>query len=152
MKHYLKYFAISLLQISAGLTDEHKIQNLQKKADELCSMSKVWLNKLWFVIHDEVLNFHHWILCYYEPFHHNVKNQGKCHLIHIFKITIMWNVCPANMLVIIIYGHFKPWTILILLFCLVLILSVLFTVKLWVIWKILFWYFLKTSICLYHSI
>ena len=34
---------------------------------------RVWLNRLWFLIHDEVLNFHDWILCYHEPFHKKIK-------------------------------------------------------------------------------
>ena len=45
----------------------------------LCSISRynsrnttrIWLNGLWFVIHNLDLNFHNWILCYYESF------QGK---------------------------------------------------------------------------
>ena len=28
---------------------------------------------MWFVIHEVVLNFHHWILCYHEPFHSKIK-------------------------------------------------------------------------------
>ena len=32
---------------------------------------RVWLNKLWFGIHNKILNFRDWILCYNELFHDN---------------------------------------------------------------------------------
>ena len=32
---------------------------------------KVWLNRLWFGIHNKILNFHDWTLCYNELFHNN---------------------------------------------------------------------------------
>ena len=34
---------------------------------------RVRLNVSWFVIQDEVLNFHDWILCYEEPSHDKLK-------------------------------------------------------------------------------
>ena len=33
------------------------------------AISRAQLNGLWFVIHNKVLNFHDWILCYHDPFH-----------------------------------------------------------------------------------
>ena len=30
---------------------------------------RVWLNRLWFGIHNKILNFHDWTLCYNELFH-----------------------------------------------------------------------------------
>ena len=32
---------------------------------------RIWLNRLWFGIHNKILNFRDWILCYNEFFHHN---------------------------------------------------------------------------------
>ena len=32
---------------------------------------RVWLNRLWFGIHNKILNFHDWTLCYNELFHDN---------------------------------------------------------------------------------
>ena len=41
------------------------------------SFYKVRLNRSWFMNHNEILNFHDWILCYHEPFHNKVKNEEK---------------------------------------------------------------------------
>ena len=40
---------------------------------ELLIISRVQLNRLWFVIHDKILKFHDWILCNYKPFHNKIK-------------------------------------------------------------------------------
>ena len=40
----------------------------------LLILFRVWLNKLRFVIHDKILNFHDWTLFYNELFH---SNRGK---------------------------------------------------------------------------
>ena len=40
-------------------------------------LPRVQLNGSIFMINDEVLNFHDWILCCHEPFHDNVKNLRK---------------------------------------------------------------------------
>ena len=34
---------------------------------------RVWLNTSWFGIHNKVLNFHNWTLCYHKPFHDKIK-------------------------------------------------------------------------------
>ena len=34
---------------------------------------RVGLNRSWFVVHNEILKFHDWILCYYDPFHDKIK-------------------------------------------------------------------------------
>ena len=37
---------------------------------------RVWPNGSCFVIHDEVLNFHDWIICYHELFHNKIKKDN----------------------------------------------------------------------------
>ena len=38
---------------------------------------KVWLNRLWFGIHNKILNFSYWNLCYNELFHDNRNNENQ---------------------------------------------------------------------------
>ena len=46
----------------------------------LIKQNQSWLNGLWFVIHNEVLNFHDWILCYNEPFHNKIRRLKSMEL------------------------------------------------------------------------
>ena len=50
----------------------------------------------WFVIRDEVLHFHSWILCYHEPFNEKIKRYKSMELLidlwHLNKRAIVFNV------------------------------------------------------------
>ena len=48
---------------------------------------RVGLTGSWFAVHNKVLNFHIWILCYHEPYHDNVKNPRKYQW-----ILYLWNL------------------------------------------------------------
>ena len=50
-------------------------EKLQFQIINLFSITWVWLNESWFVIYDEVLNFHDGILWFHEPFHDEKKIQ-----------------------------------------------------------------------------
>ena len=50
-------------------------EKLQFQIINLFSVTWVWLNESWFVIDDEVLNFHDGILWFHEPFHDEKKIQ-----------------------------------------------------------------------------
>ena len=50
-------------------------EKLQFQIINLFSVTWVWLNESWFVIYDEVLNFHDGILWFHEPFHDEKKIQ-----------------------------------------------------------------------------
>ena len=62
-------------------------------------MFRIWLNGLWFVIHDKALNFHNKICCYHEPFHDKVKriksmelSMDLWHLYNIKVIITLWTL------------------------------------------------------------
>ena len=57
------------VEIDRNLTFDEKFQHYAKRLNYY----RVWLNGLWFVIHNAVLNLHDWILCYQEPFHGKIK-------------------------------------------------------------------------------
>ena len=61
---------------------------------------RVGLNGPWFVIHDDVLNFHDWIFCYHKLFHDKVKryksmelSMNLWHLNHMKVITLKYVDC-----------------------------------------------------------
>ena len=74
---------------------------------------RVRLKGSWFVIYDEVLNFHDWILCYHEPFQDKIKSLELSMDMWILKVIL------------------TPWTLTILIACLFLelILSILFIIE-----------------------
>ena len=41
--------------------------------NDVVKKTRVWLNGPWFMIHNNVLNFLNWIVCYLEPFHDKIK-------------------------------------------------------------------------------
>ena len=43
---------------------------------------RVWLNGLWFVIHNEVWNFCKEIVAYHEPFYNKIKNMKNSGVIN----------------------------------------------------------------------
>ena len=53
------------------------ISTLLTKSIKKIIHNRVRLNGLWFVIHDKILSFHNWILCYHEHFYKKVKNHRK---------------------------------------------------------------------------
>ena len=53
------------------------ILSISQKSMSHYPLIRVSLNRSWFVIHNKILNFHNWILCYHEPFHNNAKYQRK---------------------------------------------------------------------------
>ena len=58
---------------------------------------RVWPNGSCFVIHDEVLNFHDWIICYHELFHNKIKKRQLVELLmdlgQIRKLTLNYVNC-----------------------------------------------------------
>ena len=41
--------------------------------NDVVKKTRVWLNGSWFMIHNNVLNFLNWIVCYLEPFQDKIK-------------------------------------------------------------------------------
>ena len=67
-----------------------------------------------------------WTLCYHESYHDNIKNENQWIYQYICDIQIIWKLSYVNLLRIIV---FEPWTMLIVIFFLVLILSIWITIK-----------------------
>ena len=89
---------------------------------------RVWLNGSWFWIHEEVLNFHNWILYYHELFHDN-RNKNQQIYQWICYIQITWKLSYLNLQRIVIFKLFEHRTMLILFLFLLLIISIWFTIK-----------------------
>ena len=69
-----------------------------------------WLNGLLFRIHDEVLNFHGWTLCYHELFHDNRKKYLPMDLsMDICNIPIIWKLSYVKLLRIIVFDLFEHY-------------------------------------------
>ena len=74
---------------------------------------KVWLNGSWFVIHNEILEFHNWIVCYHEHFQHKLRRWKSLEL----KMDL-WHLTDMKVILTL-----KYWTLLkVVLLLLVLIL------------------------------
>ena len=63
---------------------------------KFCMCDRVRFNRLWFVIHSLVFNFHDWILCYHEPFHGKIKKLKSLELsmdLWNFKVILtLWTL------------------------------------------------------------
>ena len=111
-----------------------------------CFSEKIYLKqnvkKLLYSLHDDLTNsvqhdswFSTWSWISMTEFFvimNLFTTTEKYQLIYIFRIKIMWNESYMNIL-IIIYEHFEHLIMLNSFFYLVLILSVLFTIKLHII-------------------
>ena len=72
-------------------------------------------------------------------FQSKVKNQQELLIeLHLWNLVHLKSLFRVTMVVTIIYEHFQLWIMLILFFCLVVILSVLFKIKPLVTFKLLF--------------
>ena len=49
------------------------LKKLSEIDNDVVKKTRVWLNGSWFMIHNKVLNFHNWNICYLEPFHGKIK-------------------------------------------------------------------------------
>ena len=73
-------------------------------------MFRVWLNRLWFGIHNKILNFHDWTLCCNKLFHDNrgnwksmglymdlwLSNNMKVNLPNFAKDNYFWTLWTLN--------------------------------------------------------
>ena len=67
-------------------------------------MFRVWLNRRWFGIHNKILNFHDWTLCYNELFHDNRRKWKSMYLSMDLDIQIIWKL--SCLILIIVFGLF----------------------------------------------
>ena len=93
-------------------------------------MFRIRLNGSQYGIHEEVLNFLDWTLCYHEFFHDNRKKFKSMDFFQwICDIQIMWKLSYLTVLKIIRFELFEHWTMLILLLFLIMIFSIWLTIK-----------------------
>ena len=93
-------------------------------------MFRTRLNGSQFGIHEEVLNFLDWPLCYHEFFHDNRKKfKSMAFFQWICDIQIMWKLPYLTVLTIIRFELFEHWTMVILFLFLILIFSIWVTIK-----------------------
>ena len=86
-------------------------------------MFRVWLNRIWFGIHNKVLNFHYWTLCYNELFLDNRRKWKSMDLSMDLWHSNIWRLSYLILLRIIVFELFEHWTVLIVFPFLALIIS-----------------------------
>ena len=93
-------------------------------------MFRVRLNGSQFGIHEEVLNFLDWPLCYHEFFPDNRKKFKSMDFFQwICDIQIMWKLSYLTVLKIIRFELFEHWAMVILFLFFILIFSIWVTIK-----------------------
>ena len=78
---------------------------------------RVRLNRPWFEIHNKILNFYDWTLCYNELFHNIRKKWRSMDLsmdmwqlrIIVFELFDHWTMLIVFLFLVLIISKFYPW-------------------------------------------